>query len=175
MLTFAQLKQHPELLTPDVRSPIIHPDNTMTALWEGDAGGDSLVCVTEWWEQPQPLEQLPGTSIWGGDFPTPDLPGTVCTTVGIGNEREGLPSPQHNRYLLGPDLPAPLPPEGSPRRRVGTRRGAVLRTVLFRVPPSEPGVRLSTHRALQQQRKLPHIRERDTGFLLNRRPACRSS
>jgi hypothetical protein len=115
MLTFAQLKEHPELLTPDVRSPIIHPDNAMTVLWEGDAEGDDLLCFTEWWEQTQPLEQIPGTNIWGGDFATPDLPRTVCTTVGVGNDGRGpLPSARHSRYLLGPDLPTPLTPEGEP-------------------------------------------------------------
>jgi enterochelin esterase-like enzyme len=114
MLTFAQLKEHPELLTPDVRSPILHDDGTLTVLWEGDPGPDQLICLAEWWEKPQPLEHVPGTNLWGGDFPTPDLPRTVCASVGVGNEREPLPSPRHSRYLLGPDLPAPLTPEGEP-------------------------------------------------------------
>lgn len=114
MLTFAQLKDHPDLLTPDVRSPIIHPNNTMTVLWEGEAGADQIICLAEWWEQPQPLEHVPGTNLWGGDFATPDLPRTICVSIGVGNEREPLPSPRHSRYLLGPDLPAPLTPEGEP-------------------------------------------------------------
>lgn len=56
MFTFAQPKEHPELLTPDARSPIIHPDATMTVLWEGDPGLDTPSCLAEWWEQSQPLE-----------------------------------------------------------------------------------------------------------------------
>lgn len=36
MITFAQLKEHPELLTPEVRSPIFHSDGAMTIIWEGD-------------------------------------------------------------------------------------------------------------------------------------------
>jgi enterochelin esterase-like enzyme len=114
MLTFAQLKDHPELLTPDMRSPILHPDGTLTILWEGDPGPEEVLCLTEWWEQPQPLEQIPGTSLWGGDFPTPDLPRTVCAWVEVGNERIAMPSPRHSKYLLGPDVPAPLTPEGEP-------------------------------------------------------------
>jgi enterochelin esterase-like enzyme len=114
MPSFAELKEHPELLTPDMRSPIIHPDGTMTVLWEGDPGADAPSCMTEWWEQPQPLERLAGTNIWGGDFPTPDLPRTVCASVGVGNELGPLLSPRHSRYLLGLDLPAPLTPEGAP-------------------------------------------------------------
>ncbi|HLV99260.1 MAG TPA: alpha/beta hydrolase-fold protein [Ktedonobacterales bacterium] len=117
MFTFAQLKGHPELLTPDVRSPIMHADGTMTVLWEGDPGPGAPSCLAEWWEQPQPLEQISGTRIWGGDFPTPDLPRTVCASVGIGNERGPLLSPRHSRYLLGPDLPTPLTPEGKPSTR----------------------------------------------------------
>ncbi len=114
MLTIAKLKDHPELLTPDVRSPILHPDGTMTILWEGDPGSADLVCLTEWWEQPKPLAQIPGTNIWGGDFSAPDLPRTLCSWVEVGNEREALPSPRHSRYLLGPDLPPLLMSEGKP-------------------------------------------------------------
>jgi enterochelin esterase-like enzyme len=114
MLTFAQLKDHHELLTPDARSPILHPDGTLTVLWEGDPGLEEVQCLAEWWEQPQPLEHIPGTALWGGDFPAPDLPRTVCAWVEVGNERVSLPSPRHNRYLLGPDLPQPLAPEGEP-------------------------------------------------------------
>lgn len=36
MITFAQLKEHPELLTPEARSPIFHSDGAMTIIWEGD-------------------------------------------------------------------------------------------------------------------------------------------
>ncbi len=114
MLTFAQLKTQPELLTPDARSPIIHENGTMTVLWEGDPGQEDVLCQAEWWEKPQPLEHIPGTNIWGGDFPAPDLPRTVCAAVGVGNDYGLLLSPRHNRYLLGPDVPAPLTPEGAP-------------------------------------------------------------
>jgi enterochelin esterase-like enzyme len=114
MLSFAHLKDHPDLLTPDTRSPIIHPDGTMTVLWEGDPAQGEVMCLAEWWEQPRPLEQLAGTRIWGGDFPAPDLPRTVCARVGIGNDAGPLLSPRHIPYLLGPDLPAPLTSEGAP-------------------------------------------------------------
>jgi len=114
MLTFAQLKDHPELLTPDVRSPILHPSGTMTVLWEGDPGQEEVLRLAEWWGQPQPLEQIPGTRIWGSDFPAPDLPRTVCAWVEVGNERVALPSPRHSKYILGPDLPPLLVPEGEP-------------------------------------------------------------
>jgi enterochelin esterase-like enzyme len=119
MLTFAQLKSHPEALTPDARSPILHPDGTMTILWEGNPGQDGVQCLAEWWEQPRPLKHISGTALWGSDFPAPDLPRTVCALVGVGNERGALPSPRHHRYLLGPDLPQPLAPEGEPSTRAG--------------------------------------------------------
>ena len=94
MITFAQLKGHPELLTPDVRSPIFHSDGAMTILWEGDPGPDGLLMIaSDWMEQPAPLEQIPGTSIWGGDFPAPALPRTVCTMVVVVRPGGALPSP----------------------------------------------------------------------------------
>ena len=119
MLTFAQLKGHPELLTPDARSPILHADGTMTVLWEGDPGQEEVQCLAEWWEQPKPLEHVPGTALWGGDFPAPDLPRTVCALVAVGNERGALPSPRDHRYLLGPDLPELPAVEGEPSTRAG--------------------------------------------------------
>ena len=85
MITFAQLKEHPELLTPNARSPIFHSDGTMTILWEGNPGPDGLLMLApDWMEQPATLEQIPGTSIWDGDFPVPALPRTVCTMVVVG-------------------------------------------------------------------------------------------
>lgn len=117
MLTFAQLKDHPELLTPDVFSPILHSDGTLTILWEGDPGQEEVLCVAEWWERPKPLEHIHGTNLWGGDFPAPDLPRTVCASIGVGNESGAFPSPRHHRYLLGPDLPEPLALEGEPSTR----------------------------------------------------------
>ena len=109
MITFAQLKEHPELLTPDMRSPIFHSDGAMTILWEGDPGPDGLMMLaSDWMEQPATLEQIPGTSIWGGDFPAPALPRTVCTMVVVGRPGGSLPSPRHNEYVHGPDL-LPLP------------------------------------------------------------------
>ena len=82
--------------------------------WEGDAGGEQLLYQTEWMEQPEPLKHIPGTNLWGGDFPTPALPRTVCAWVEVSNESTVLPSARHSRYLLGPDLP-PLPgTEGGP-------------------------------------------------------------
>lgn len=43
-MRFAQLKQDPSLFSPDLRSPIFHPDGTMTVLWEGDAGEGGVLC-----------------------------------------------------------------------------------------------------------------------------------
>lgn len=109
MITFAQLKAHPDLLTPEICSPIFHTDDTMTIIWEGDPGPDGLkMLAPDWMEQEAALEQIPGTTIWGGDFPAPALPRTVCTTVLVGVESGALPSPRHQPYVHGPDLP-PLP------------------------------------------------------------------
>ena len=70
--------------------------------------------ASDWMEQPAPLEQIPGTSIWGGDFPAPALPRTVCTMVVVGRPGSALPSSRHNEYMHGSDLP-PLPTaEGEP-------------------------------------------------------------
>ncbi len=115
MITFAQLKEHPDLLTPEIHSPIFHADGRMTIIWEGDPGQDELkMLAPDWMEQEVALEQIPGTSIWGGDFPAPVLPRTVCTTVLVGVESASLPSPRHEPYVHGPDLP-PLPTtEGEP-------------------------------------------------------------
>jgi enterochelin esterase-like enzyme len=114
VITFAQLKQHPELLTPEVHSPIFHSNGTMTIIWEGDPSQEGLMYVGEWMEKPEPLEHIPNTGIWGIDAPAPLLPRTVCSYVAVGNDREALPSPRHQRDLFGPDLP-PLPiAEGDP-------------------------------------------------------------
>jgi len=114
VITFAQLKQQPELLTPEVRSPIFHLDGMMTILWEGDPGAEGVMYQGEWMEQPAPLEQIPGTNIWGIDAPAPPLPRTVCSYIGVGNDSGPRPSPRHQRDIFGPDLP-PLPiAEGEP-------------------------------------------------------------
>lgn len=115
MITFAQLKEHPELLTPDLRSPIFHPDGAMTILWEGDPGPNGLLMLApDWMQEPAALEQIPGTSLWGGDFIAPSLPRTVCTTVLIGRPGGSLPSLRHEEYIHGPDLPPRPVAEGEP-------------------------------------------------------------
>lgn len=103
--TFSQARQHPELLTAALSSPIIHPDGTLTVLWEGDPGTAVPKCITEWLATPQPLEQIPGTFIWGTDLSAPPLPRTICSYVRVMAEGKMLPSPRHHPDLRGPDLP----------------------------------------------------------------------
>ena len=107
--TFSQARQHPELLTATLSSPIIHPDGTLTVLWEGDPGTAVPKCVTEWLATPQPLEQIPGTFIWGTGLSAPPLPRTICSYVRVMAEGKMLPSPRHHPDLRGPDLPPLLP------------------------------------------------------------------
>jgi len=109
MVTFAQLKDRPELLTPDIRSPLFHPDQTMTVIWEGAPETSEVLCLAEWMDHPVALEHIPGTKVWGGDFPAPPLPPTVCTRVEIGDRTRVLPSFRHVPDVFGPDLPATLP------------------------------------------------------------------
>ncbi|HEY4385087.1 MAG TPA: hypothetical protein VGN34_11510 [Ktedonobacteraceae bacterium] len=77
--TFSHLRQHPEDFPAALSSPITYPDGTITVLWEGDPGTTIPMCVTEWLATPQPLEQIPGTLIWGVDLDAPPLPSTICS------------------------------------------------------------------------------------------------
>lgn len=106
MLTFAQLKQNPALLTSAVRSPIVHATGGVTVLWQGDAAGADLVCRVEWLDGPQALERIPGTDIWGADLPAPPLPAAVCSTITIGSQAQS--APLHVEAFTGPLTP-PLP------------------------------------------------------------------
>ncbi|GCE12933.1 alpha/beta hydrolase [Tengunoibacter tsumagoiensis] len=106
--TFASLRRHPELLTPALSSPIVHPSGTITVLWEGDPGTAVPLCITEWIATPQPLEQIPGTSVWGADLDAPSLPRTICSCIRVMVKGKQAPSPRHQPDLRGPDLPALL-------------------------------------------------------------------
>lgn len=108
MLTFAQLRDNPALLTPETRSPLFHPDHTMTVIWEGEPELNEMLCFAEWMEQPVALEHIAGTNLWGGDFPAPPLPSTVCTRIEIGDRTGPLSSPRHDPDVFGLDLPTTL-------------------------------------------------------------------
>lgn len=113
MLTFAQIKRDPTLLTAEIRSPIVHPEGMVTALWQG--GDDTeeetsagIFCQVAWLDELRALERIPGTPIWGADLPCPPLPATVCSTIQIGSRNRSIPSPLHDEALTGPLTP-PLP------------------------------------------------------------------
>ena len=113
MVTFAQIKRDPALLTRDVRSPIIHPEGSVTVLWQGgddtaEEASAGIFCQVAWLDDPQPLERIPGTDLWGADLPCPPLPATCCSTIHVGSLARSLPSPLHNESLTGPLTP-PLP------------------------------------------------------------------
>ncbi|HTK06179.1 MAG TPA: alpha/beta hydrolase-fold protein [Ktedonobacteraceae bacterium] len=103
--TFSHLRQHPEDLPEALSSPITHQDGTITVLWEGNPDTAIPMCVTEWLATPRPLEQLPGTSIWGVDLDAPPLPPTICSYVRVMIHGKVSPSPRHHPDLRGPDLP----------------------------------------------------------------------
>ncbi len=113
MLTFAQIKREPALLTTDARSPIVHPEGRVTVLWQADdntaeEASAGVFCQVAWLDEPQPLERIPGTNIWGIDLPCPPLPATLCSTIHVGSRTRSLPSSLHDEALTGP-LTAPLP------------------------------------------------------------------
>jgi hypothetical protein len=116
MPTFAELLADPSRLTPDLRSPLIQPDGTVTVLWEGDPGPEGIACQGEWMPDEQSLTQIPGTAVWGADLVAPLLPPTICTMIGVGRAGQGMDSHRHQPALIGPAVPPPLPAEGEPSR-----------------------------------------------------------
>lgn len=105
MPTFAQLLENPALLTPELRSPILHPDSTITILWEGETGGGKPFTIAEWVEGEIALHQIPGTNLWGVDLSAPPIPATVCTRFPVGWDGRAMPSARHNPILVGSATP----------------------------------------------------------------------